>query len=91
MNREIINLAKLAISAMAVLLAGCASAPSAPVRIEVPVIVPCLGAVPKRPVYEFDKLEQAAADGEFILALARDLMRSRKYALELEATLGACN
>ena len=73
-----------------VALAGCASAPSAPVRVKVPVIVPCIGEVPPRPVYEFDKLPATATDGEIILALARDWVRGRKYDGELAATIEGC-
>ena len=71
-------------------LAGCASAPPAPVRVEVPVMVPCIRAVPARPAYEFDKLTATATDGEIILALARDWSRGRKYEGELAATIEGC-
>ena len=84
MSREICDLPKLASLAAAVLLTGCASAPPAPLRVEVPVIVPCVGKVPLRPAYEFDQLPATATDGEIILALARDWARGRKYERELE-------
>ena len=74
----------------AVLLAGCASAPPEPVRFDVPVMVPCIGAVPPRPVYEFDKLRVTATDGEIVLALARDWPRGREYEAELEAAIAGC-
>ena len=74
----------------AVLLAGCASTPSALVRVEVPVMVPCIGEVPPRPAYEFDKLQTTATDGEIILALARDWLRGRGYEGELEAAIVGC-
>ena len=74
----------------AVLLAGCASAPPAPVRVEVPVMVPCIGEVPERPAYEFEKLPSTATDGEIVLALARDWPRGRKYEGELEAVIAGC-
>lgn len=74
----------------AVLLAGCASAPPAPVRVEVPVMVPCIDAVPVRPAHEFDQLPATATDGEIILALARDWLRGRKYARRLEAIVAGC-
>lgn len=73
------------------LLAGCASAPPAPVRVEVPVMVPCIGEVPQRPAYEFDKLPLTATDGEIILALARDWPRGQKYEGELQAVIAGCN
>lgn len=83
-----INVSRLAI--LAVLLAGCASAPPAPARVEVPVMVPCIDKVLLRPAYEFDQLPASAKDGEIILALARDWARGRKYEGELEAVLAGC-
>lgn len=72
------------------LLAGCASAPPLPVRVEVPVTVQCVRAVLPRPVYEFDKLSATATNGEIVLALARDWVRGRKYEGELEAAIAGC-
>ena len=71
-------------------LAGCASAPPAPQRVEVPVFTPCVKSVPQRPAYEFDQLTPAAMDGEIVLALARDWPRGRKYEVELEAAIAGC-
>lgn len=88
-NFDISQFRYLAIS-LAVLLAGCASAPPAPVRVEVPVMVPCVGEVPARPAYEFDKLSASATDGEIILALARDWARGRKYERDLEVAIAGC-
>ena len=90
MKPEIGNLTKLAGLAVAGLLTGCNTAPPAPVRVEVPVIVPCVGAVPPRPDYEFDKLPATATDGEIILALARDWSRGRPYERSLEAIIAGC-
>ena len=75
---------------LTLLLEGCATAPPAPVRVEVPVMVPCIGAVPVRPTYDFDKLPPTATDGEVILALARDWARSRPYEIALEALVASC-
>ena len=72
------------------LLAGCGTAPPAPVRVDVPVMVPCIGAVPVRPAYEFDRLPPTATDGEVILALARDWVQGRKYEGYLEAAIAGC-
>lgn len=80
----------LAASLALVALAGCASEPPAPVRVEVPVMVPCVGAVSPRPAYEFDKLPASATDGEVVLALARDWLRARIYEGELEAVIVGC-
>ena len=90
MNRKIVNLTKLAISAMAVLLAGCGSAPPAPQRVEMPVFTPCVNVVPQRPAYEFDKLAPTAPDGEIVLALARDWPRGRTYEADLQAIIEGC-
>lgn len=73
------------------LLAGCTTVPSAPIRVDVPLMVPCLGEVPVRPAYEFEQLAPSATDGEIILALARDWMRGRKYEAELIAVISGCN
>lgn len=71
-------------------LAGCASAPLAPLRVEVPVSVPCVGTAPSLPAYEFDKLPTTATDGEIILALAQDWARARKHEGELLAIVAGC-
>lgn len=75
---------------LTLLLAGCTSAPPAPVRVEVPVMVPCIGELPPRPVIEFDNLTATATDGEIILALARGWVRGRKYEGELESLIAGC-
>ena len=75
---------------LALLLAGCGSAPPALQRVEIPVFTPCVREVPQRPVYEFDQLAPMATDGEIILALARDWPRGRKYEGELEAVIAGC-
>jgi hypothetical protein len=71
-------------------LAGCTNTPLAPVHVEVPVMVPCIGEVPPRPAYEFDKLAATSTDGEIILALARDWPRGRSYEQFLEAIIAGC-
>ena len=90
MNRKIANLPRLASLALAAMLVGCTTAAPAPVRVEVPVTVPCINNVPPRPTYEFDRLPVTATDGEIILALARDWPRGRKYEWELEAVIAGC-
>ncbi|MDN2700297.1 hypothetical protein O0882_28720 [Janthinobacterium sp. SUN073] len=75
---------------LVLVLAGCASAPLAPQRVEVPVFTPCVKSMPHRPAYEFDQLVPAAPDGEIVLALARDWPRGRKYEVELEAVIAGC-
>ncbi len=75
---------------LAILLAGCAGAPTVTQTIEIPVFTPCVKLVPARPAYEFDKLTLASSDGEKVLALARDWPRGRKYEGELEAVVEGC-
>lgn len=75
---------------LALLLAGCGSAPLAPQRIEVPVFTPCVDVVPKRPAYDLSQLTPEASDGEIVLALARDWLRGRKYEADLEAVIAGC-
>ena len=84
------DLTKLAGLALVLLLAGCASSPPAPVRVEIPVFTPCVKVVPQRPAYEFDKLPSTATDGEIVFALARDWVRARSYEASLEGTLIGC-
>ncbi len=90
MNKETFNLTKLASLAMALLLVGCAGAPPAVQRVEIPVFKSCVKSVQQRPAYEFDQLAPAATDGEIVLALARDWLRGRKYEAELEAAIAGC-
>ncbi|MGV8867626.1 MAG: hypothetical protein ACOH2S_11935 [Janthinobacterium svalbardensis] len=75
---------------LVLVLAGCGSVPPVPQRVDVPVFTACVKVVPKRPAYEFDQLAPLAADGEIVLALARDWPRGRKYEAELEAVIAGC-
>ncbi|MBW3496990.1 hypothetical protein [Janthinobacterium sp. NKUCC08_JDC] len=90
MNQVIAILTKLASSALAMMLVGCASAPPVVQPVEVPVFTPCVKQVPQRPPYEFDKLPSTATDGEIILALGRDWIGGRKYEIELYAVVKGC-
>lgn len=76
--------------ALVLLLAGCNTTPSAPVRVEIPVFTPCVKVQIPRPEYEFDKLSATATDGEIILALARDWPRGRAYEAQLDAIIEGC-
>jgi hypothetical protein len=77
---------------MTALLTGCASAPPAMQTVEVPVYVPCVkdADIPATPVYEFDRLQPGAADGEKVLALARDWPRGRAYEALLRVAIEGC-
>ena len=77
-------------SVMLAVLTGCgASMQCKPERVEVPVAVPCLGAVPVRPSPKFGKGdypgEKAAAQAAVLDALAWE-----KYADGLEAAMAGC-
>jgi hypothetical protein len=72
------------------LLVGCCTAPPAMQTVYVPVHTPCVQDVPTAPVYEFDNLPLDAADGQKVLALARDWLRGRKYEGEIDAVVSGC-
>ena len=76
---------------LVLVLTGCASAPPAPLIVKIPIFAHCVTVRPQRPAYEFDKLTSMAADGEKVLALARDWPRGRKYEAELEAVIAGCD
>jgi len=78
------------IAGMLALFTGCSAAPPITQQVDVPIYVPCVKAAPARPEFEFSKLPLGAADGEKILALARDWPRGRKYEGELEAAVAGC-
>lgn len=83
----------VAVAVGVVLVAGCGSAPAPIVRrVEVPVPTPCVaaGAVPVKPIYQFDKLPATASDGEKVIALASDWPAGRKYEGQLEAVITGC-
>jgi hypothetical protein len=69
------------------MLGGCVSAP---LRVEMPIMASCVREVPARPAYEFDVLAPTSADGEIVLALARDWLRGRGYEAGLEAIIAGC-
>ena len=64
--------------------------PPAPQIVDIPVYVSCVKEVPLAPDFEFGKMLLDAADGEKVLALARDWPRARKYEGELEAIIAGC-
>lgn len=84
---------KIMVAVAVVLVAGCGSAPASIVqRVEAPVPTPCVagGAVPVKPIYQFDKLPATASDGEKVIALASDWPAGRKYEGQLEAVIAGC-
>ena len=81
---------KLMTLAVALALAGCASEPTAPGTVKVPVATPCDAPVPTRPVFPADTLTGA----EDIFTLGKTLWADRKareaYELEVRTALEGC-
>lgn len=77
---------------LAVLLAGCGTAPPATQTVYVPTYVSCVKPeeVPARPAYEFGSARMEDTPGGRVLALARDWPVARKYEGQLEAILAGC-
>lgn len=71
-----------------VLLAGCASGP--PVEVKVPVPVPCLQALPRKPAFPADSLSPRADVFTKGKVLWADRLARKAYELELETALAAC-
>lgn len=74
---------------LATLLLGCATKPVTQ-EVKVPVYVPCVLAIPIKPIFEAKTLGPGASDGEKVLALARDTPLHFKYEGLLEAALAGC-
>lgn len=72
------------------MLTGCATTRQEPQVIKVPVVISCITDAPKRPEYETETIADTAPDGQKILALLRDWVKSRKYEGQLEATVEGC-
>lgn len=72
----------------AALLAGCANTPPAPVRVEIPVAIPCPARQPlQRPVLPIADLAPDAADAEVLRAVVASLELLTGYAQALEQQL----
>lgn len=70
------------------LLAGCASTP-APQVVNVPVHVPCLGALPERPAPQFGT-GPYPGDKEAAKLAVLDSLAFQGYATKLEAAMAGC-
>ena len=70
------------------LLAGCASTP-APQIVNVPVHVPCLGALPERPTPQFGSGPYPGDKEAAKLALL-DFYAFQGYSTKLEAAMAGC-
>jgi len=72
---------------VAALLGGCASAP---LRVDVPVMLPCLGPAPEAPAYRFGIGGYPSTDAEAVAILWGDLSEAKRYALDLAAQSSRC-
>lgn len=70
------------------LLAGCESL--RPVRVEIPVAVPCVRERPQRPALATDQLPADATVHDKARALLAERHQLRGYVAELEAVIEAC-
>lgn len=77
---------------LAALLAGCASAPPAPVATEVkiPVSEKCEAPVPTRPAFAVDALPIGADIYAQTKALRAERQQRKGYELKLETAVQAC-
>lgn len=80
------------ILAVSALLVGCAvqEAPKPPQIVNIAVPEPCLSEQIPKPVYETETIADNATDGQKILALLGDWIKSRAYEGQLEAALEGC-
>lgn len=75
------------------LLCGCGTQPKKPITVEVPVVIPCLKEIPKRPEMKFDSLpppKNEAEAAEQIRVLWKDREAANQYGIEWEAAASGC-
>ncbi len=88
---------KVAAYGIALLLAGCASTVPAPVvirepvEVRVPVLEPCISAVPAAPEFISDADLAALPDYPLVLALHRDRIQRIAFERVLLAALSRCS
>lgn len=70
-------------------LVGCGSNPVTQ-EMKIPIPVPCVTEMPRKPDYRTPKLPENATDFDKVMALLQDWVNSRKYEGLLEAGLQAC-
>lgn len=86
------KLRKLAICAVVVMAAGCATTtpPVQPVEVKVPVAVPCKAPTPQRPLFAVDGLPLGSGIWDQMKALRAERWQRQGYEAELEAAVSAC-
>lgn len=78
----------ISIIALSSVLSGCAS--TMPETVNIPIPVPCIDAMPQRPLLATDADLIKLVDTDFIIALGIDRQQRVKYIGELEAVLQGC-
>lgn len=73
---------------LCLLLAGCATTPE-PITVEIPVMVPCVGVVPVRPVNTFGT-GSYPGDKAAAQAALTDSAAWEGYATKLEVVIAGC-
>lgn len=89
------SVAAIAVVCVALALSSCTSAerPEPVVRVqrvEVPIPVPCVDDVPKRPESPVDSLSQDASLGDMVKAVLAERLLLNAYIERLESMLTAC-
>lgn len=74
-------------ASLAITLSACASDP---VRVEVPIVKPCLSAAPAEPVYSFGSGAYPGSDAEAAALLWGDFVAARTYAEALKLQHAGC-
>lgn len=70
--------------------AGCASSPSVPTEVRIPVPVPCLDRLPEAPAVASDAELLGLDDYRLVLTIAKDRAAVLAAYRELRATAQAC-
>lgn len=76
--------------ALAMALAGCASTPHVPERVEVPIQVPCRVTVPPEPVWATATLAKDASIFDQVKALLSERRQRIAFEAKLDAAARSC-
>jgi hypothetical protein len=80
---------KIFIMVASMLLASCATTPSA-ITVKVPVPVECKETVPERPLMPLERLQAKPTLDQWIQAADAEIERREAYEIQLRAALVAC-
>lgn len=81
---------KALVLVLALALAGCASGPRVPDRVEVPIQVQCKVTVPPEPVWATSTLAKDAGIFDQVKALLSERRQRMAYESKLEAAARSC-